>query len=91
MLVLSRKKNERILLGDTITIDVLRCRGQVRLGITAPPELKIMREEIVRRMSSGEEWSKIEDALDHRENCMDARVERLIEAEAVNPAGSVKP
>ena len=69
MLVLSRKKNERILLGDTITIDVLRCRGdQVRLGITAPPEMKIMREEIVRRMSSGEEWSKIEDALDSAEN-----------------------
>ncbi|EFH85002.1 carbon storage regulator [Ktedonobacter racemifer] len=50
MLVLRRKEGEKILLAGTILVEVLEVHeGKVKLGITAPPEVDIVREEIVRR------------------------------------------
>lgn len=47
MLVLSRKIGERILIGDQIAITVVRVTGGgVRLGIEAPHELPVVREEL---------------------------------------------
>ena len=47
MLVLSRKVGERILIGDNISVTVVRvAQGTVRLGVEAPAELPIVREEI---------------------------------------------
>lgn len=47
MLVLGRKLGERIWIGDHICITVLDLdRGKVKLGIEAPAEVKIWREEI---------------------------------------------
>ncbi len=47
MLVLSRKIGERILIGDDISITVVRvAQGGVRLGIVAPSGLTVMREEL---------------------------------------------
>lgn len=47
MLVLSRKENQRIRLGDDITITIVRVAGdQVRLGIDAPRTVPIVREEL---------------------------------------------
>lgn len=47
MLVLSRKVGQKILLGDRITITVVRVNGGgVRLGIEAPAELPVLREEM---------------------------------------------
>lgn len=47
MLVLSRKKNERIRIGDDIEITVVEIRGdKVRLGITAPRTVPVHREEV---------------------------------------------
>ena len=47
MLQLTRKQNESIIIGDDIKITVLNDpQGQVRLGIEAPDDLKIWREEI---------------------------------------------
>ena len=47
MLVLARKVGERICIGDTITLVVLEITGnKVRLGIEAPRDVKIMREEL---------------------------------------------
>ena len=47
MLVLSRKIGEKIVVGDGITITVLAARnGRARLGLTAPKETRIDREEI---------------------------------------------
>jgi len=44
MLVLTRKIGERIIIGSDVEITVLRIRGrQVRLGLTAPPQLCIRR------------------------------------------------
>lgn len=47
MLVLSRKKDEKIIIGDKITIMVIEIRGdKVRLGIDAPKDVTVHREEI---------------------------------------------
>ena len=47
MLVLSRKVGERILIGDQIAVTVVRVtNGGVRIGIDAPPELAVVREEL---------------------------------------------
>ena len=55
MLVLSRKAEESMYIGDNIKITVLDIRGgQVRIGITAPDDVKIHREEVYNRISSGD-------------------------------------
>ena len=47
MLVLSRKESEKIKLGSDIVLTIVRVSGdRVRLGIEAPPELLILREEL---------------------------------------------
>lgn len=47
MLVLSRKVGERIHVGDHVSIMIVRIgNGVVRLGIDAPPDMPIMREEV---------------------------------------------
>ncbi|HTN76303.1 MAG TPA: carbon storage regulator [Pirellulaceae bacterium] len=47
MLVLSRKESERIRLGDSIVVTVVRVSGdKVRLGIEAPPDVLVLREEL---------------------------------------------
>jgi len=47
MLVLSRKESERIKLGDSIVLTVVRVSGdKVRLGIEAPSDLVVLREEL---------------------------------------------
>lgn len=47
MLVLSRKKDEKIIIGDNITLMVIEIRGdKVRLGIDAPKEVSVHREEV---------------------------------------------
>ncbi|HZG59677.1 MAG TPA: carbon storage regulator CsrA [Anoxybacillus sp.] len=47
MLVLTRKKNESIMIGDSIEIKVLAVEGeQIKLGIIAPKHIDIYRKEI---------------------------------------------
>ena len=47
MLVLSRKKDEKIIIGDNISIMVVEIRGdKVRLGIDAPKEVSVHRREV---------------------------------------------
>jgi carbon storage regulator len=48
MLVLSRKRDERIVIGDNIVITVIDIRGdKVRLGIEAPVEVPVHRQEVL--------------------------------------------
>jgi carbon storage regulator len=55
MLILTRNSGETIIIGDNIKITVLSVsRGNVRLGITAPNDVSIYREEI---------WKKIQAEL----------------------------
>ncbi len=75
MLVLSRKVEQKILIGDNIEITVLQIRGdKVCLGITAPPEVSIHREEVSRRIA--------EETADGR-NESDARTNSLAVAVGV--------
>ena len=47
MLVLSRRENERLRLGDSIVLTIIRIAGdKVRLGIEAPADLLVLREEL---------------------------------------------
>jgi carbon storage regulator len=54
MLVLSRRERERIKLGDSIVVTVVRVVGdKVRLGIEAPPHILVLRDELEPRVLSG--------------------------------------
>jgi len=47
MLVVSRKVGERIIIGDDIVVTVVRvAQGTVRIGVEAPKDMPIVREEI---------------------------------------------
>ena len=93
MLCLSRKKNEKIQIGDNITICVVEIFGdKVRLGIEAPTNISVdrsevreakMAEEVKRRLAAGEFLSGIERDLDHRENL--TRTTNVIPAACVVP------
>ena len=48
MLCLSRRIGEKIFIGDNIVITIVDIdRGKIRLGIQCPPEIKILREELL--------------------------------------------
>ena len=51
MLILTRREGESVLIGDEVTITVLRVKGnQVRLGVNAPKNVAVQREEISERV-----------------------------------------
>lgn len=51
MLVLTRRANQSIMIGDDVVVTVLEVRGdQVRLGIVAPREVDVHREEVFRAL-----------------------------------------
>ena len=55
MLVLSRKKNESVIINDDITIVVVEIRGdKVRLGVEAPKEVPVHRIEVYRAICRSE-------------------------------------
>ena len=55
MLVLSRRRNEKIVIGDEITITVLEVRGdQIQLGIQAPRNIPVHRWEVFQAIQEGE-------------------------------------
>lgn len=55
MLVLSRKTGERILIGDQVAVTIVRIGpNNVRLGIEAPRDLNIVREELCQRADAGD-------------------------------------
>jgi len=53
MLILTRKTNETLMVGDEVTVTVLGVKGnQVRIGINAPRTISVHREEVYERINS---------------------------------------
>lgn len=47
MLILSRKLNEKVVIGDGVVVSIIEIRGdQVKLGIDAPKTVKVFRQEV---------------------------------------------
>ncbi len=53
MLILTRRLNETVMIGDEVTVTVLGVKGgQVRLGINAPKDVAVHREEVYERIKA---------------------------------------
>ncbi|MCQ9120328.1 carbon storage regulator CsrA [Rodentibacter pneumotropicus] len=58
MLILTRKVGESVLIGDDISITVLSVRGnQIKLGVQAPKEISVHREEIYQQIKKKQDES----------------------------------
>ena len=56
MLVLTRRVGEKIIIGENVTVTVLAVKGgQIRIGIDAPREIQVHREEIYQRIQTEQE------------------------------------
>lgn len=65
MLVITRKKQESILLGDDIEISVVDIgNGKVRIGIDAPRSMKIIRKEILEEVKETNKSSSLDMDID---------------------------
>ena len=54
MLILTRRINEALRIGDNVSVTVLEIKGnQVRLGVNAPKDIPVHREEIYQRIQEG--------------------------------------
>lgn len=55
MLILTRRVGETLNIGDDVSLTVLGIKGnQVRIGIKAPPDVAVHREEVAERLRQGE-------------------------------------
>jgi len=63
MLILTRRVGETLMVGDEVTVTVLGVKGnQVRIGVNAPKEVAVHREEIYQRIKQEQEGSHQSEA-----------------------------
>jgi carbon storage regulator CsrA len=66
MLVLSRKLNEQIRIGENITVTILRVKGNtVRVGVDAPRSVRVIRSELPPKSGAGAAQAGAEDVNGH--------------------------
>lgn len=54
MLILTRRTGETLCIGDEVTVTVLGAKGnQVRIGVNAPKDVRVDREEVRQRINAG--------------------------------------
>jgi len=62
MLILTRRVGETLMIGDSVTVTVLGVKGnQVRIGITAPRDVSVHREEIFQRINPDGDAAAVAD------------------------------
>ena len=62
MLILTRRAGETLMIGDDVTVTVLGVKGnQVRIGVNAPKDVQVHREEIHHRIQAEKKQNKISD------------------------------
>ncbi|MDP2763139.1 MAG: carbon storage regulator CsrA [Enterobacteriaceae bacterium] len=65
MLILTRKIGESLMIGDNVTVTVLGVKGtQVRIGVNAPKEVTVHREEIYKKLKIEKEKEKTTEKQD---------------------------
>ena len=66
MLILTRKLGESIVIGDNIKVTITDIRnGQIKLGITAPKDVTVNREEVVKEIKGGNVLSSASGVINH--------------------------
>ena len=70
MLILTRRVGETLMIGDDVTITVLSAKGSnIRIGINAPKEVAVHREEIYQKIANQQREEK-QDTQDKKPACL---------------------